>query len=383
LDAAGDQKAVRRSPATARLAAVPFVVAALVAGAGCAPAQAPSPPSPAAVLARLRANDLALDEARAAVPTLLTAPVSIRLQASDALRANYLQRTARHAKACAGLGKAIAAAAPKRAEPKGGKKPAADPIDGHRSKALAASRRDGLTKEIIQSVIDPELQALEAALWPAREALVAKAPALQTAFEALQGERAELPQWFALYGEATAGLELHPDAEKHFTKNPPPPPPLPLAGLDDEWTAWTLLAMPLSARDRSAIEANETLRATMDPQEIAGTTALNRLRWLLGLPLLHIDAKLAAAARDHSLDMETLGFFAHESPVAGKKSPSDRAARFGTSGGAENIASGQESGPAAVQSWWYSPGHHRNMLGGHGRVGLGRHARKWTQMFGG
>jgi hypothetical protein len=376
MDAAERQEAVRSGRS-------PSALAITVLCACQAPAQTPTPPSPAAVLAQVRAANLALDDARAAVPALQTAPVTIRLQASDALRSNYLQRTARHAKACAELGKAIAAAAPKRAEPKGGKKPAADPIDGHRSRALAASRREGLTKEIIHDVIDPELQALATALWPEREALVTKAPALQTAFDALQRERAELPEWYALYGESTAGLELHPDAEKHFLKNPPPSPPLPLAGLDDEWTAWTLLAMPLSARDRSALEANETLRATMDPQEIAGNTALNRLRWLLGLPVLRIDPKLAAAARDHSLDMETLGFFAHESPVAGKKSPGDRAARFGTSGGAENIASGQESGPAAVQSWWYSPGHHRNMLGGHGRVGLGRHARKWTQMFGG
>lgn len=338
---------------------------------------------PTAALSRLRKPDLALDDARAIVPSLVTAPVTLRLQCSDALRAAYLLRTSRHAKACADLGKAIAAAVPKRAEPKAGKKAPADPVDGHRSRALAVSRKDGLTKEAIHDLIDPEVKAIEDLLWPTREQLVAKNPALQTSFEALQRERAELPHWHALYGESTAGLELHPDAEKHFLKNPPPTPPLPLAGLDDEWTVWTLLAMPLSARDRGALEANETMRATMDPEEIAGDTALNRIRWLLGLPLVRIDAKLAAAARDHSNDMESLGFFAHESPVAGKKSPSDRAARFGTSGGAENIAAGQSTGPDAVRAWWYSPGHHRNMLGGHARVGLGRHAQKWTQMFGG
>jgi hypothetical protein len=373
LDAAEREEAVS---ARARLLAATFALAACVA----LPAQGDGP---AAALARLRKPDLALDDARAIVPTLVTAPVALRLQCSDALRAAYVQRTARHAKACADLGKAIAAAVPKRTEPKGGKKAPADPVDGHRSRALAASRKDGLSKETIHDAIDPEVKALEGLLWPARDQLVAKAPALQTAFEELQRERADLPHWHALYGESTAGLELHPDAEKHFLKNPPPAPPLPLAGLDDEWTVWTLLALPLSARDRGALEANETLRATMDPEEIAGNTALNRIRWLLGLPLLRIDAKLAAAARDHSADMENLGFFAHESPVAGKKSPSDRAARFGTSGGAENIAAGQSTGPDAVRAWWYSPGHHKNMLAGHARVGLGRHAQKWTQMFGG
>lgn len=339
--------------------------------------------APAAAVARLRKPDLALDDARAIVPRLVTAPVTLRLQASDALRGAYLQRLGKHAKACGDLGKAIAAATPKRAEAKGGKKAAADPADGARSRALAASRRGDLSKETIQGVIDPEVRTLEELLWPTREALIAKNPSLQTAFDGLRDERGELPHWHALYGESTAGLELHPDAEKHFLKNPPPAPPPPLAGLDDEWTVWTLLALPMSARDRGALEANEAFRATMDPEELAGNTALNRLRWLLGLPLLRIDAKLAAAARDHSLDMETLGFFAHESPVAGKTSPSDRAARFGTSGGAENIAAGQSTGQDAVRAWWYSPGHHKNMLGGHARVGLGRHAQKWTQMFGG
>lgn len=381
LDAACREVAVTAHPsrrARRRDGLLVAMLAGALASVGVAQADAP-----AAAVARLRKSDLTLDDARAVVPTLVTAPVTLRLQASDALRASYLQRTARHAKACGELAKAIAAAAPKRADAKSGKKAAADPADGPRGRALATSRRDGLTKEAIHDVIDPEVKALEDLLWPSRETLVQKAPALQTAFEALQRERADLPQWHALYGESTAGLELHPDAEKHFLKTPPPPPPLPLAGLDDEWTVWTLLAMPLSARDRGALEANEAFRATMDPEEMAGNTALNRLRWLLGLPLLRIDPKLAAAARDHSLDMETLGFFAHESPVAGKKSPGDRAARFGTSGGAENIAAGQSTGADAVRAWWYSPGHHKNMLGGHARVGLGRHAQKWTQMFGG
>ena len=38
----------------------------------------------------------------------------------------------------------------------------------------------------------------------------------------------------------------------------------------------------------------------------------------------------------------------------------------------ENIAAGQDTGEGAIHAWWHSPGHHKNMLGGHGRVGLGR-----------
>ena len=81
--------------------------------------------------------------------------------------------------------------------------------------------------------------------------------------------------------------------------------------------------------------------------------------------------------------IEKLGFFSHTSPVEGKRTPSDRAARFGTSASAENIAQGQPTGPAAIRSWWYSPGHHRNMMGAFARVGLGRSEAYWTQMFGG
>ena len=74
--------------------------------------------------------------------------------------------------------------------------------------------------------------------------------------------------------------------------------------------------------------------------------------------------------------------FAHESPVEGKRTPWDRAARFGTSASGENIAGGQTTGAGANLGWWYSPGHHKNMLGGFGRVGLGRSGELWTQMFG-
>ena len=95
-----------------------------------------------------------------------------------------------------------------------------------------------------------------------------------------------------------------------------------------------------------------------------------------------IDPDLTGAARDHSADMESLKFFAHESPVPGKKTPGDRAQRFGTSYSGENIAMGTIDGTAANQMWWHSPGHHKNMLGSHGRVGVGRSGVYWTELFG-
>jgi uncharacterized protein YkwD len=76
------------------------------------------------------------------------------------------------------------------------------------------------------------------------------------------------------------------------------------------------------------------------------------------------------------------GFFAHESPVSGRETPWKRAQAAGTTASAENIAAGTDSGGGAVQMWWHSPGHHKNMLGGQPRTGLGRYERHWTQLFG-
>jgi uncharacterized protein YkwD len=81
--------------------------------------------------------------------------------------------------------------------------------------------------------------------------------------------------------------------------------------------------------------------------------------------------------------MEKMGFFSHESPVAGKKTPWDRAKLFNTSASGENIAAGVIEGAAANRMWWHSPGHHKNMLGDHKRVGVGRSGRLWTELFGG
>ena len=95
-----------------------------------------------------------------------------------------------------------------------------------------------------------------------------------------------------------------------------------------------------------------------------------------------IDPALCAAARDHAHDMETSNFFSHESPLPGKRTIGDRAQRLGTKADGENIAHGPSVGADAVRMWWYSPGHHKNMLGNYRRVGLGRSGTLWTMMFG-
>jgi uncharacterized protein YkwD len=104
----------------------------------------------------------------------------------------------------------------------------------------------------------------------------------------------------------------------------------------------------------------------------------------VGLGALELDPQLCEAARDHSKDMAEQNFFAHESPVPGKKTPWDRAAKAGTTASGENIFAGSVDAHAANLGWFYSPGHHKNMFSpGQRRIGLGRHGSHWTQMFGG
>lgn len=117
--------------------------------------------------------------------------------------------------------------------------------------------------------------------------------------------------------------------------------------------------------------------------EAAGIEECNRWRLYVGLNALVLDPKLCEASRDHSKDMKEKGFFAHESPVPGKKTPWDRAKNFGTTASGENIYAGSSNPHGANTGWFYSPGHHKNMFGaGHTRIGLGRHDGHWTQMFG-
>ncbi len=132
-------------------------------------------------------------------------------------------------------------------------------------------------------------------------------------------------------------------------------------------------------KDNDKIAEKEKVPA----DEREGIREVNEWRLLLGLSPLVIDSKLCDASRGHSEDMNKKGFFAHESPVPGKKTPWDRAANEGTKASGENIYMGSQSPASANKGWFYSPGHHKNMFkAGHKRIGLGRYGGHWTQMFG-
>lgn len=260
-------------------------------------------------------------------------------------------------------------------------------------RVVLRNARDGeLTKARIEGESDPAMARLGELLTVGADDVWEAEPELYGEWDDLLVARDRHGVLLETFESARAALSVQPEGRRHAERLADPEVPLGADELLDRADALAELATPMSGADRKVLEENAALPVTagealeageLGPEEQAGVLDLNLRRILLGLPAQRIDLKLCHACRDHSKDMAELGFFAHESPVEGKKTPWDRAARAGTSAGSENIARGARTGPDAIRQWWYSPGHHRNMLGGGGRTGLGRFGDHWTQLFGG
>jgi len=243
-------------------------------------------------------------------------------------------------------------------------------LETHR-KTIRNLSDGGLSKEKIKAKGDPALGTLESQLVIPPEEVLKTRPELQTRRERLLALGAHRQR------AADYLREHHPDAENAL----PDARPFPDALRDHEGLT-SVLALAATDAERRVLVENADTAPKIKPEEARGIRRLNLIRLLAGLKPLRIDVRLCDAARDHSKDMVEKGFFAHESPVPGKKTPWDRASNFGTSAHAENIAAGADTGAGSIRQWWYSPGHHKNMMGGHRRVGLGRHEKTWTQLFG-
>jgi uncharacterized protein YkwD len=260
-------------------------------------------------------------------------------------------------------------------------------------RVVLRNARDGeLTKARIEGESDPAMARLGELLTVGADDVWEAEPELYGEWDDLLVARDRHGVLLETFEAARAALSVQPEGRRHAERLADPEVPLGADELLDRADALAELATPMSGADRKVLEENAALPVTagealeageLGPEEQAGVLDLNLRRILLGLPAQRIDLKLCHACRDHSKDMAELGFFAHESPVEGKKTPWDRAARAGTSAGSENIARGARTGPDAIRQGWYSPGHHRNMLGGGGRTGLGRFGDHWTQLFGG
>jgi uncharacterized protein YkwD len=234
-----------------------------------------------------------------------------------------------------------------------------------RAEILALGRLGGaLTKEKIQSVGDPALAKLKGYFRFDRQMVLDSAPGIKINRERLVGLltcRENLRRSLAVNDGKDFPPEKVGQEEEAASKRPPP-------------------------YDRDAVkamEANEKLASNLPAEEFESIRITNEMRAMLGISVLAIDVKLCEAARGHSKDMVEYKFFAHESPVPGKKTPWDRAKLAGTSAGAENIYAGSAKPADPIGAWFHSPGHHVNMLNpGHKRIGMGRHGGHWTQMFG-
>ncbi len=360
------------------------MLAALAGAALRAQDDAVEPAVDVATLAR-RLRQPALEEAARAeiVEALLAAGENGAQQLFNTVRVDLQKRFKDWLKARDRHLRDFARSAPLVLRHRGGREGPAR-IDALRDEILGFSRSGDLSKETVHSEIDPRFQELEglcqvsvAQVLEVDEDLAEDAAELDAGLVAMLQRFADQERAEEVLLRTTRGAQFLDRYELA-----PDPRELP----DELRRARERLAfqaLPMSSRDRKVMEGNEASIGVLEKGEYAGIRELNRIRLILGLGALQIDEKLCTASRDHSRDMVEHGFFAHQSPIPGKETPGKRAALAGTSAGAENIAAGQSTGLGAIRAWWYSPGHHRNMLGGHGRIGLGRHQNHWTQMFGG
>ena len=140
----------------------------------------------------------------------------------------------------------------------------------------------------------------------------------------------------------------------------------PVADWDDLWTSFEEEVLDLVNRRRAAgADCGET--GTFDP---AGP--------------LTMSPALRCAARNHSMDMGTRDYFAHDTPEG--LGPGDRIDQAGYTGSmwAENIAWGYATPEAVVSGWMSSPGHCANIM--HPELtetGIGFYeGNLWTETFG-
>lgn len=343
-------------------------LAAVICMAGATAGADPAPPAAAAAEARglvqefERARTVAAREAIAGRLLALGGDGGRRLQA--ACKAEFRDRSARYATA---FQQAAAAVLADRHGPAG----RSSEIEDLRRTIRDVAAAPGLTKEMIRQKSDPALERLESLLLVEPREVLAANPAVAADRDMLLS--------LATWGERAAALLPAKDRARlgHVASRAEA-----AAALEASDALAVLLALPLAPADRTTLAGNAALTGQLDPQEAGGMQRLNQIRILVGLPAQAVDLGLVKACRIHSEDMTTRGFFAHESPVSGRETPWKRAQAAGTSANAENIAGGVTTGAAAIEMWWHSPGHHKNMLGGHKRTGLGRHEKHWTQLFG-
>ncbi|WP_328551631.1 sigma-70 family RNA polymerase sigma factor [Streptomyces sp. NBC_00358] len=144
-----------------------------------------------------------------------------------------------------------------------------------------------------------------------------------------------------------------------------------------------------ASSSRSVLRASGTPRAgSATSSTVAQVVALvNRERAAAGCGPVTEDAQLEDAARRHSDDMAARDFFEHTNPDGVDPGERITAAGYRWSTYGENIAMGQQTPQAVMDSWMNSPGHRANILNcSFKNIGVGVHKGPggpwWTQDFG-
>lgn len=146
---------------------------------------------------------------------------------------------------------------------------------------------------------------------------------------------------------------------------------------------------PAKAQETAKAPAEQTKEAAPASSEVSAyekkvLELTNQERAKAGVPALKLDEELSKVAREKSRDMQSKGYFDHNSPTYG--SPFDMMKQFGISytTAGENIAMGQKSPEEVVQAWMNSEGHRKNIMNAnftHLGVGHVADGNYWTQMF--
>ncbi|MGY6018762.1 sigma-70 family RNA polymerase sigma factor [Streptomyces spinosirectus] len=143
---------------------------------------------------------------------------------------------------------------------------------------------------------------------------------------------------------------------------------------------------PSATPTRSPLAAPQASSTPSDT--VAQVVALvNQERAKAGCGALTEDPQLEKAAQGHSDDMAARGFFDHTNPDGADPGQRITAAGYKWSTYGENIAQGQQTAAAVMESWMNSPGHRANILNCSFKdIGVGVHKGSggpwWTQDFG-
>jgi uncharacterized protein YkwD len=157
--------------------------------------------------------------------------------------------------------------------------------------------------------------------------------------------------------------------------------------VDDATIPSNAYCMDVSTWPADSIEFEEDVLVLVNEQREQGAEC-GSLRFGPTGPLT-MNGSLRCAARVHSLDMATRGFFDHVNPDGEDAGTRMQQAGFGWVLSGENIAAGQRSPEEVMASWMSSPGHCQNIMEpGFTHIGVGLHVDAeadfglfWTQTF--